>query len=284
MPFSSIAFVLTGILLVFAGTSAHAAGHLFEEPSKGGRSEAPAKDQKKLSNAEVMATIFNRNECNSCHGPRPDGKHRELFNEKGDVLNKADIPLILDAFKEEGISESMKRKIRRAIKGMSEDEKTAVKAWAAENNRKDYNLNPAPKNVAIPESTAQALKDGFFKSLYDPKVLAKRITDKKGPAPRILNIGPKGDILGATNIGQLSDAGAQARLNAYEKSLPNKNEEVIIYCGCCELETCPNVLRALAVLRDRGYTNVHVLNLPENIETDWEAHNYPLAPVAPQRR
>jgi hypothetical protein len=34
---------------------------------------------------------------------------------------------------------------------------------------------------------------------------------------------------------------------------------VVIYCGCCPLDKCPNVRPAFTLLKTMGFTNLHVL-------------------------
>jgi rhodanese-related sulfurtransferase len=55
-----------------------------------------------------------------------------------------------------------------------------------------------------------------------------------------------------------------------------KDTKVVIYCGCCPFEHCPNVRPAIAVLKDMKFTNYQLLNLPHNIKTDWIDKGYPV--------
>src|SRR5215472_8940346 len=55
-----------------------------------------------------------------------------------------------------------------------------------------------------------------------------------------------------------------------------KDREIILYCGCCPFDKCPNLRAAFAVLHQRGYKNVHAVHMPENMHTDWTAHGYPV--------
>jgi thiosulfate/3-mercaptopyruvate sulfurtransferase len=54
-----------------------------------------------------------------------------------------------------------------------------------------------------------------------------------------------------------------------------KESEIIIYCGCCPFERCPNVRPAIQVLKDLNFTNYKLLNLPHNIKIDWIDKGYP---------
>ncbi len=51
--------------------------------------------------------------------------------------------------------------------------------------------------------------------------------------------------------------------------------EVVIYCGCCPFARCPNIRPAYRRLKEMGYTNIKVLDLPTNLHTDWVEKGYP---------
>lgn len=55
-----------------------------------------------------------------------------------------------------------------------------------------------------------------------------------------------------------------------------KDREIVVYCGCCPYEMCPNVRPALAALREMGFTHVKALMIPTNFATDWINHGYPV--------
>jgi hypothetical protein len=52
---------------------------------------------------------------------------------------------------------------------------------------------------------------------------------------------------------------------------------VIIYCGCCPFDKCPNIRPAFAALKEMGFKNARLLDLPKNIKADWLDKNYPAA-------
>jgi rhodanese-related sulfurtransferase len=55
-----------------------------------------------------------------------------------------------------------------------------------------------------------------------------------------------------------------------------KDREIVIYCGCCPWDKCPNTRPAFAALREMGYTHVKAMVLPENLKTDWTDKGYPI--------
>lgn len=54
-----------------------------------------------------------------------------------------------------------------------------------------------------------------------------------------------------------------------------KDRQIVLYCGCCPWDKCPNIRPAFALLREMGYTNVKAMEVPENLKTDWIDHGYP---------
>ncbi len=55
-----------------------------------------------------------------------------------------------------------------------------------------------------------------------------------------------------------------------------KNRAIMLYCGCCPWEKCPNMRPAFAALREMGYTNVKAMVVPENLKADWTDKGYPI--------
>jgi thiosulfate/3-mercaptopyruvate sulfurtransferase len=51
---------------------------------------------------------------------------------------------------------------------------------------------------------------------------------------------------------------------------------MVIYCGCCPWEKCPNVQPAMTTLQEMGFTRVRVLHLPDNFKTNWIDKGYPV--------
>ncbi len=55
-----------------------------------------------------------------------------------------------------------------------------------------------------------------------------------------------------------------------------KNRAIIVYCGCCPWEKCPNMRPAFTALREMGYTNLKAMAIPENLKIDWTDKGYPI--------
>ena len=58
-------------------------------------------------------------------------------------------------------------------------------------------------------------------------------------------------------------------------SLP-KTSDIVLYCGCCPMDRCPNIRPAYQALRELGFSHVRVLSMPTNFHTDWASKGYPV--------
>ena len=56
----------------------------------------------------------------------------------------------------------------------------------------------------------------------------------------------------------------------------SKKKTIVLYCGCCPWNRCPNLGPAFKHLQELGFTNVKVLYLADNLGTDWVAKGYPV--------
>lgn len=113
------------------------------------------------------------------------------------------------------------------------------------------------------------------KQLMEPAQLAADINAKK-PLPVIINVGPAPTIPGSIDVGMNRDKEGQDKLKKQLQGVP-KDKKIVIYCGCCPFEHCPNVRPAIDILKEMKFTNYYLLNLPHNIKTDWIDKGYPTA-------
>jgi rhodanese-related sulfurtransferase len=96
----------------------------------------------------------------------------------------------------------------------------------------------------------------------------------------ILNVGPRvlyaqAHLPGAVLIGPTSDPRGIENLKQRVK-YESKKKQIIIYCGCCPWDKCPNVKPAYTTLRKLGFTNVKVLHIGNNFGTDWVDRDFPV--------
>jgi len=109
--------------------------------------------------------------------------------------------------------------------------------------------------------------------LIEPAALAKTIESNKD-LPLIYCVGPGVVIPHSIDIGMTNDEKNVAKFKDSINNLP-RNSNIVIYCGCCPFDHCPNVRPAIALLQQMKFTNYHLLDLPHNIKTDWIAKGYP---------
>jgi hypothetical protein len=76
----------------------------------------------------------------------------------------------------------------------------------------------------------------------------------------------------------IGPAKEKANLEKFKKELGKlpKDASIVIYCGCCPFDHCPNIRPAFTLLNDMKFTNQKLLNIPHNIKVDWKDHNYPV--------
>jgi thiosulfate/3-mercaptopyruvate sulfurtransferase len=84
-----------------------------------------------------------------------------------------------------------------------------------------------------------------------------------------------GRIPGAVLHGPMTSPTAIDELTAWAQPLP-RSTDLVIYCGCCPMDQCPNIRPAYKLLKDLGFTRVRVLALPTSFATDWLGHGYPV--------
>jgi thiosulfate/3-mercaptopyruvate sulfurtransferase len=54
-----------------------------------------------------------------------------------------------------------------------------------------------------------------------------------------------------------------------------RTREIVLYCGCCPFDKCPNIRPAFAALHEMGFTHVKAMVIPTNLKTDWIDKGYP---------
>lgn len=115
--------------------------------------------------------------------------------------------------------------------------------------------------------------------LMEPQTLVTILKAGKGNAlPVILNIGSVEAIKGAVSTGAVSEPDGFVEFKKQLKGI-KKDRLIVIYCGCCPLFKCPNIRPAFKELAAEGFTNIKVLNLRKNLQTDWVDKNYPMQDV-----
>jgi thiosulfate/3-mercaptopyruvate sulfurtransferase len=108
--------------------------------------------------------------------------------------------------------------------------------------------------------------------LIQPEELAHHI--QAGDSLIIFSLGAGGIIPGSMDTGPSGESESLEKLAAELEKLP-RDSEIVIYCGCCPFDICPNVRPAFNLLNSMGFEHHQLLNLEENIKVDWIDKGYP---------
>ncbi|MBI3669210.1 MAG: rhodanese-like domain-containing protein [Acidobacteria bacterium] len=134
--------------------------------------------------------------------------------------------------------------------------------------------------VGVTVLSRQVSDFGSGAKLVQPVELAKELSNVKSAKPTILYVGPQflyqgGHIPGAVFHGQAARLDGLRELKQWAQDLP-RTQPIVIYCGCCPWDRCPNVRPAFKTLNEMGFKQLRVLQIPADFETDWVRKGYPV--------
>ena len=103
---------------------------------------------------------------------------------------------------------------------------------------------------------------------------------KSGNAPLILQVGfnvqfQQAHIPNAKYAGPGNSDNGLINLKSQVEALPRETP-LVVYCGCCPWDKCPNVAAAYKQLSTLGFNRVKVLHIPNNFGADWVDKGYPV--------
>lgn len=130
--------------------------------------------------------------------------------------------------------------------------------------------------AAVPQTPPESWHE---MDLIQPAQFAAQLKHVKLAKPAVLYVGfgvlyRSKHIPGAVFAGPGSkQEGLEALRAAVLKR--NRNEEIVIYCGCCPWDHCPNIRPAFLMLRELGFKRIKVLALPTSFLKDWIEKGYP---------
>ena len=127
--------------------------------------------------------------------------------------------------------------------------------------------------LGFQQCNAQQAENWTKDQLIEPATLATTLDSNK-VLPLIYCVGPGVVISHSIDIGATND---QKNLDKLRDNLKDvfRSTDIVIYCGCCPFDNCPNVRPAIALLKEMNFTNFHLLDLSHNIKTDWIDKGYP---------
>lgn len=141
--------------------------------------------------------------------------------------------------------------------------------------------DPGPASApAAPPRAAPTSSDGL--PTVQPAELASALASAPADArPLLIHVGfrklyQQAHIPGSEFYGPTSDDAVLASLRQRLDGLP-RTTPLVIYCGCCPWDHCPNVAPAARLVQDMGFTAAKLLYIPHDLGTDWVAKGYPVA-------
>ena len=107
----------------------------------------------------------------------------------------------------------------------------------------------------------------------EPEALAKMLQASKGEKPVVLHVGFKNfyaqaHIPGSDYAGPGSTPDGLELLRQRVSSLQRK-QVIVLYCGCCPWDKCPNAKPAYEALHAMGFSNVKVVHIADNFGANW---------------
>lgn len=135
---------------------------------------------------------------------------------------------------------------------------------------------PAEQTIPIPVKPSDPWQTN---QLIDPDQLANSLAATNGEKPLVICVGfsvlyQGGHIAGAKFAGPGSrPEGIQTLKRAVRGVPPDK--KIVLYCGCCPWEKCPNIRAAFRAMQEWGFKDVEALYVPTNLRKDWIAKGFP---------
>jgi thiosulfate/3-mercaptopyruvate sulfurtransferase len=135
-------------------------------------------------------------------------------------------------------------------------------------------LGSAPLPAAGDEQTTP----WSMSEVVQPPDLARELG--KGLKPQIVCVGfealyRQGHISGSAYLGPASKPEGLEALKKWAKGIP-RAQRIILYCGCCPMDRCPNIRPAFQALKEMGFTHLQVLSIPQDLGRDWVSKGFPI--------
>lgn len=116
--------------------------------------------------------------------------------------------------------------------------------------------------------------------ILQPADLAKVLADPKRKKPVILYVGfgflyRSAHLPGALFHGPAAKPDGLEDLKKWAKDIP-RGQPIVIYCGCCPWNRCPNVRPAFTALHELGFVRLKVLFLETDLATNWVQKGFPV--------
>ena len=140
-------------------------------------------------------------------------------------------------------------------------------------------LEIPPRLAAGPRAAAEGYDSIPSTALLRPEDVANALQPHANDRPLIFQVGSRlmyvqAHIPGAEYVGAASTSEGIKQLQSRVSNL-KRDRFIVIYCGCCPWNRCPNIRPAYKQMRTMGFTHVKVLYIANNFGSDWVDKDYP---------
>jgi thiosulfate/3-mercaptopyruvate sulfurtransferase len=130
----------------------------------------------------------------------------------------------------------------------------------------------------VPAGSTRQTNPWSMSQVIQPADLAKELG--RGPKPEIVCVGfntlyQGAHIPGAAYHGPVSKPEGLEDLKQWARGIP-RGQRIVVYCGCCPMDRCPNVRPAFQALKEMGFTNLRILSIPQDLSKDWVEKGFPV--------
>ncbi len=149
--------------------------------------------------------------------------------------------------------------------------------WTLEMAGEERTVRPQALRLEIENKPAEPWTTS---EVQQPADLDRELADPKSEKPLVVCVGfeflfRSGHIPGAVFHGPAAKPGGLVDLKKWARSIP-RGQPILIYCGCCPWDRCPNVRPAFKVLRQMGFSRLKVLLLKTDLASDWVERGFPV--------
>lgn len=111
--------------------------------------------------------------------------------------------------------------------------------------------------------------------LMEPADLAAILGNPQLRHPLVISVAPAAVIRNSLDIGPGGDSVNLQKLRDHLQNTA-KGADIVIYCGCCPFDKCPNIRPAFSLLNKMQFKNHKLLNITQNLKVNWIDRGYPV--------
>ena len=143
-----------------------------------------------------------------------------------------------------------------------------------------FGFTTCPAQEAAPKQGSGSALSIPHAKLIQPEALHYLLQAEGADKPLVLQVGSH-VLYAEAHIPDSQYAGAgsdTAGIETLQNLLVSRSRKqfIVLYCGCCPWNHCPNIGPAFQKLQEMGFTNVKVLYLADNFGANWVDKGYPV--------